>query len=87
MIVADPSECVDSESILPALRANFELMEEKPYGGNLLMSILKDIAHHFTDDEDQIAQDTLQQLFDLEDLYLQKHPSDFVFGIYQKTAD
>ncbi|HKK88438.1 MAG TPA: class I SAM-dependent methyltransferase [Saprospiraceae bacterium] len=87
MIVADPSECVDSESILPALRTKFKVLEEKPYGGNLLMSILKDIAHHFTDEEDQIAQDTLRQLFDFEDLYLKKYPSDFLFGIYQKTED
>lgn len=87
MLVADPSECVDSESILPVLRKNFEVLEERPYGGNLLMSILKDIAHHFTDQEDELAQDTLQGLFDLEDLYLQKHPSDFLFGIYQKTTD
>ena len=47
MILADPSECIDSASILPSIRSNFHTVIEKPYGGNILMSVLKDISHHF----------------------------------------
>lgn len=49
MILADPSECVDSASILPAIHSNFHTIIEKPYGGNILMNVLKDISHHFID--------------------------------------
>ncbi|WP_034259885.1 class I SAM-dependent methyltransferase [Altibacter lentus] len=83
MIMADPSECVDSAGILPALHAHFITCEEKGYGGNILMSVLKDISHHFvTPTVEQEAM--LQRLFDLEDTYLTSHDSDFVFGVYQK---
>ncbi len=47
MIIADPSECIDSANILPALHAKFRTVVEKPYGGNILMHVLKDISHHF----------------------------------------
>jgi len=84
MYLADPSECVDSESILPAIHKHFEILDEKSYGGNILMNALKDIAHHFVnlDEEKQVV---LEQLFHFEDEYLAKYPSDFVFGIYRKT--
>ncbi len=82
MILADPSECVDSEAILPALHRYFKALEEKPYGGNLLMLALKDIAHHFVQ-PDAEAQRALDDLFEAEDRYLQQHPSDFIFGVYQ----
>ena len=45
--MADPSECVDSGSMIPALHKLFEVVEEKPFGGNILSCTLKDIAHHF----------------------------------------
>ncbi|KQR93477.1 hypothetical protein ASG01_09860 [Chryseobacterium sp. Leaf180] len=86
MIIADPSECVDSESILPEIHKRFETIIEKPYGGNLLMSALKDIAHHFIDLSDEKSK-VLQHLFDLEDEYLKSHQSDFVFGIYEFKND
>lgn len=84
MVIADPSECVESSKILPAIKAAFEVVEEKPYGGNLLMNILKDIAHNFTDADDEEAQAVLRQLFELEDAYLRQHHSDFVYGLYRK---
>ncbi|QDO92507.1 class I SAM-dependent methyltransferase [Formosa sediminum] len=85
MILADPSECVDSVSILPAIHSNFHTIIEKPYGGNILMNVLKDISHHFINldsDNNQI----LEKLFSLEDEYLKNNPSDFIFGIYQKIS-
>lgn len=83
MILADPSECVDAESIIPALHRHFEVVEERPYGGNLLMPVLKDIAHHFIDPQPE-AKEVLERLFDAEDAYLRKHSSDFVYGVYRK---
>ncbi|MPT36110.1 MAG: methyltransferase domain-containing protein [Flavobacterium sp.] len=85
MIIADPSECVDSESILPAIYTHFDIVLEKPYGNNLLHSTLKDIAHHFIENDNYTAdkQQVLQNLFKMEDNFLQSNPSDYVFGIYQ----
>ena len=82
MVVADPSECVDSQSIIPAIHHKFDVVEEKFYGNNILQSALKDIAHHFVELTPS-KKKVLQEIFDLEDEFLQKHPSDFVFGIYQ----
>lgn len=86
MLLADPSECIDSSSILPCIHLHFEICIEKPYGGNLLMHVLKDIAHHFIE-MDEEKEKVLRQLFDMEDQYLMTRSSDFIFGIYQlKTA-
>lgn len=85
MIIADPSECVDSESILPVLRKFMLPVIERPFGGNLLMGGLKDIAHHFAVDDPE-RNSILQGLFQFEDKYLEHHTSDFYFGIYQLKA-
>lgn len=82
MIIADPSECVDSISILPAIHEKFNIVEEKFYGNNILQSALKDISHHFVELNPE-KKKVLDQIFDLEDELLEKHPSDFVFGIYE----
>lgn len=81
MWISDPSECVDSESILPVLQKNFRTLELKNLGGNILMPVLKHIAHHFTSQN----LDELRKVMDMEDRYLKDHPSDFVFGVFQKT--
>lgn len=83
MLIADPSECADSASILPSLHALLTIVEEKPIGDNLLMLLLKDIAHHFTDGSPTVIT-WLEWLFQQEDKYLQSHPADFVFGVYKK---
>jgi len=83
MILADPSECVDAEQILPVLHKYCEVIEEKPYGGNILMNALKDIAHNFVEDNTETRQ-VLQKLFDFEDEYLKSNDSDFLFGVYRK---
>lgn len=84
MFLADPSECVDSQHILPSIYKHFDTVIEKPYGGNILMNALKDIAHHFITLDDEKEQ-VLEALFQFEDEYLSQYPSDFVFGVYQKT--
>lgn len=83
MILADPSECIESSKILPAIHKSYKTIYEAPYGGNILAITLKDIAHHFIL-KDNEKENILKKLFEHEDLYLKTHPSDFVFGIYQK---
>ncbi|GAA4499797.1 class I SAM-dependent methyltransferase [Hymenobacter ginsengisoli] len=83
MRLADPSEAVESEYILPAVRGQFRVLEEKAVGGNLLALVLKDIAHHFLAD-DPTTQQLLASLFAAEDAFLAEHPSDLLFGVYQK---
>lgn len=82
--LADPSECVDSSSIMPSVHQLFQTVYERPYGGNLLMHIFKDIAHHFIHPT-QEKKELLELLIQMELEYLQHHTSDFYFGVYQKT--
>ena len=83
MIFADPSESIESEKIKSELEKNFKMIEEKPFGGNILMYALKDISHHFVE-LDLEKNKILQKIFDFEDDYLLKNSSDFLFAIYQK---
>jgi ubiquinone/menaquinone biosynthesis C-methylase UbiE len=84
MIISDPSEAVESASILPVMNRHFRLIEQKNYGGNLLTFILKDIAHHFNSPG---SLPVLQNLFKIEDelMSLEKE-SDFVFAVYEKAS-
>jgi len=82
MIMADPSECIDSASIMPSIHKNYKTIIEKPYGGNLLMSVLRDISHHFYHLNKE-KEEILNKLFILEDKFLEKNQSDFIFGIYK----
>ena len=83
MRIADPSECIDSSSILPTLRGYLNPLVEKAYGGNILMHALKDIAHHFIDERIE-TDEVLERLFEFEDRYLKDNESDFWFGVYEK---
>ncbi len=82
MIVSDPSECIESEKILPVINNYFRTIEEKGYGGNLLMPVLKDISHHFINPDDH-QKDLIKKIFRHEDEFLKNNRSDFVFGIYE----
>jgi len=86
MIIADPSECVDSFSIIPEIHHRFDILEEKFYGNNILQSALKDISHHFVELNPR-KEKVLQDIFELEDELLKNHLSDFVFGIYRLKND
>lgn len=83
MILADPSECIDSANILPSLHKYFNPLVEKDYGGDILMNVLKDISHHFIETNEE-KEKILTALFEFEDNYLKSNKSDFVFGVYQK---
>lgn len=82
MIMADPSECIDSGSIMPAIHKHYKTLVEKPFGGSLLMSALRDISHHFYELNDE-KEKVLNELFLAEDNYLKENTSDFIFGVYE----
>ncbi len=84
MFFVDPSEAVDSESILPSLHENFKVLEEKKIGGDILHILLKDIAHNFLDDKLETKK-LLNYLIEQDEKFIEETGrSDFVFGIYQK---
>ncbi|MCK5401599.1 MAG: class I SAM-dependent methyltransferase [Flavobacteriaceae bacterium] len=85
MIIADPSECVESNNIMPTIHKHYSTIFEANYGGNILMTTLKDLAHHFIELNDE-KENILKQLFEFEDNYLTKYSSDFVFGIYKNVT-
>ena len=86
MIVADPSECIESETILSNIHKKFYPIIEQPIGGNILMNVLKDISHNFIPLDDE-KKKILEKLFDFEDKYLEQNTSDFIFGVYKKLDD
>jgi hypothetical protein len=84
MLIVDPSEAIDSESILPSIHKHFRITEERKVGWDILHILLKDIAHNFlgTDAE---TQSILKHLFEKEDNFMaETGRSDAIFGIYQK---
>jgi ubiquinone/menaquinone biosynthesis C-methylase UbiE len=84
MILSDPSEAVKSENILSKVRELFKVLEEKPYGGNILHLTLKDISHNFNNDNGNSIQ-LLNELFEIEDKFLQNNcNSDFIFAVYSR---
>jgi ubiquinone/menaquinone biosynthesis C-methylase UbiE len=84
MLLVDPSEAIDSESILPSIHKHFRTIEEKKVGWDILHLLLKDISHNFLG-TDKETQSILSNLFEEEDKYMtETGRSDAVFGIYQK---
>lgn len=85
MILADPSEAVESSSILPLLHQMFEVIEIKGFGGNILHLLFDGIAHHFAS-PDAEAQQWLELCFKVEDALLieEKLQSDFIVAICRK---
>lgn len=85
MLISDPSEAVDSERILPAVRENFEILELKNIGGTIAHTLFHDIAHNFGDGDAE-AMALVKMVLDeesrlIEDGTLQ---SDFVFVVAQR---
>ena len=86
MLIADPSECIESENIIPTIKKYYDTIFEAPFGGNILMTSLKDISHHFVELNDEKLK-VLSSLFTFEDEYLKTHSSDFIFGIYKNLRN
>jgi len=74
----DPSEAVRSSAIVPLLKQQFEIMEFKPLGGNILQNLLADIAGNFLTPE---GERWVEWLLDLEELLLAQGElqSDFAY--------
>lgn len=86
MLAIDPSEAIDSESIIPALHAHFSVIEEKDLGWDVLHLLLKDISHNFLGNDKQ-TKELLDYLFEQEDMYTTTFKcSDAKFGIYGKRV-
>jgi len=87
MMMNDPSEAVESASIVPLISKHFNVIESRPYGGNLLHLVFSDIAHHFLNDDLQ-TKDLLRRCFDAEDEFLSHEgvTSDFVFMVCKKLS-
>ena len=82
MILADPSEAVDSNSIRPMLQKRFSSIIEVELGGNILQLLFKDIAHHFVNPTND-GLHILKRTFEKEKEFIDTKKSDFIFGIYQ----
>lgn len=83
MLLTDPSEAIDSESILPSLHNHFEIIEEKTLGWNITQLLFKDISHHFYNNSTQTTQ-ILDFIFNEEDKFVNEtDKSDGIFGIYK----
>ena len=84
MLLADPSESIDSESIQSQIHKKFKVIEESPLGGNLAHLIFKDIAHHFADMNEEQRQIFTRIISAEKEFVDNQRLSDFIFGVYQK---
>lgn len=82
VISVDPSESVRSEEIIEVLQRDFDVIEKKDWGGNVLHFLLAGIAGRFST-EDQLSQALLKMLINIEDTLLQcgEFKSDFAYII------
>jgi ubiquinone/menaquinone biosynthesis C-methylase UbiE len=81
VIAADPSEAVRSDEIVAVLKQEFEIIEKKDWGDNILQFLLADIAGNFVDEKNEPAQAYLRMLINIEETFLQsgEFESDFVY--------
>jgi SAM-dependent methyltransferase len=81
VIAEDPSEAVRSDEIVEVLQQEFELIEKKDWGGNILQFLLADIAGNFVDEKNEHAQAYLRMLVNIEETFLQsgEFESDFAY--------
>jgi ubiquinone/menaquinone biosynthesis C-methylase UbiE len=85
MLAIDPSEAIDSESIIPSIHKLFKVIEENKIGWNITHLLFKDIAHNFLNNESE-TESLLLHIFEQEDKFLEvSNRSDAIFGIYQKA--
>jgi len=66
----DPSECVQSEQIMPTLRERFEILHYADRGGSLVHFLLANIAGNFREDNPRAVR-LLEVMFDLEDVLVE----------------
>ena len=66
MILYDPTEAVESSRIAPCVRAMFDVVEWRGYGGTVLQLLLSDIASNFLGGDEETAR-LLAMCFEAED--------------------
>jgi len=84
MLLVDPSEAVDSESIVPSLTKHFTIVEQKELGWNILHLLLKGIAHNFVNDKPETKALIADLLKEEMDFVQSQQTSDAIFGVYKK---
>ena len=84
MLLVDPSESIDSASIVPSLKNKFKVLEQTDLGWNILHILLKGISHNFLN-EDPETKALITNLLEEEERFVQQEShSDAIFGVYQK---
>jgi ubiquinone/menaquinone biosynthesis C-methylase UbiE len=85
MVLGDPSEAIESGSIMQYLNEIFDVVEVRPYGGTILNLLFAGIGHHFLSPKPKI-QRWLKMIFEIEDLLVDEDEieSDFVIAICKK---
>ncbi len=87
IIQIDPSEAVRSDEIEKVLQDDFEIVEKKDWGGNVLQFLLSGIAGRFSG-EDPRSQDLLNMLITVENTLLAcgEFKSDFSYIVARPKA-
>lgn len=85
VIASDPTEAIRSDEIIAVLQQQFDIVEMKELGGNILQFLLADIAGNFANGNDQKSQALLRMLVDIEEtlLFCGEFKSDFAFVVAQ----
>lgn len=88
MLMADRSEAVDSEMIMPSLRKHFSVVELREFGGTILQPLFHDIAQNFNE-SDVDAMKYVRTSFAKEDEMMANGDlkSDFVFAVCKKPRN
>jgi 2-polyprenyl-3-methyl-5-hydroxy-6-metoxy-1,4-benzoquinol methylase len=85
MRLDDPSEAVDSSSLMPALQRHFAMLEEHPYG-SILHLALHGIACNFLAEDDPGTVQALRLCLAAEDQALGRLGHDFTYAVCSALA-
>ena len=83
MLLVDPSEAIDSESIVPSLNKHFKVLEQTDLGWNILHILLKGIAQNFINEEPETKKVIDFLIAEEADFVKKQLKSDAIFGVYQ----
>jgi 2-polyprenyl-3-methyl-5-hydroxy-6-metoxy-1,4-benzoquinol methylase len=86
MRLDDPSEAVESSSLMPALQRHFAILEEHPYGGILHLALHR-IAHNFLAEDDPSTVRSLRLCLTAEDQALVRLGHDFTYAVCSALAN
>ena len=84
MLLDDPSEAVESSSLMPALHRHFSVLEQHPYG-SILHLALHGIAGNFLADDPGTAQ-VMRQCLAAEEQALRRLGHDFTYAVCSPLA-